>query len=102
MDASLYPGMNVVCITNKPVDGMLNVYCHLLEEGRIYTIRDIVEYQRPYSHSGVLLEQICHPMEQAPLCISWHPDRFRPCKPVSIDIFREICENLSVREEELT
>lgn len=98
MDPTWHSGMNVVCICNTPRDGMLNVYCHLLEEGRIYTIRSIIEYQRPHVHVGISLEQLCHPFEQ--LGISWHPDRFKPCKAVNIDILREICEKVSSKNLE--
>ena len=94
MDKSWHPGMNVVCINNCPVDGWLNVFCHLLEDGRVYTVRNIINYERPFIHVGISLEEICHPLEQPPLFISWHPDRFRPCKLTSIESLREACTRL--------
>lgn len=83
----LEPGMLVVCINAKPLPDCANSHLHLIVEGRIYTIRDVVGFGPDV---GVRLEGIKLPIIFGNFESTFDHRRFRPCRKTSIELFEKM------------
>jgi len=93
---AFYPGQQVVCINTRFLPDARNDHLYMLQDGRIYTIRDVVDSPHYSTPSyGLRLEGVRMPacaitgMEQV-----WHPYRFRPCAKTDISIFADMLEKI--------
>lgn len=91
-----FEGQQVVCVTALRLPEARNEYLERLQEGSIYTVRDIVKnasFQLP--GYGILLEEVSLPQcEIVGAEVAWHPLRFRPCAKTDISVFTQMLEDI--------
>lgn len=98
---AFYPGQQVVCISAGCIPEATNNYPHMLQEGNVYTIRDIIENPKfGFLGYGVYLDSVWLPKCDATgLEEAWHPCRFRPCTKTDIGVFKEILQKIPLRKQ---
>jgi hypothetical protein len=98
---AFYPGQQVVCVNARIIPGANNWYIHMLEEKKVYTIREVVEHAKytPIGY-GVRLESIWLPKcDVTQSEETWHPERFRPCVKTNISVFTEMLTKIPERAD---
>lgn len=86
MSLDFFPGQAVVCVNSRSIGD--SGFCRELEEGKQYTVRDVVEWHgRPYMGCvlAIHLTEIMR-KKDLPLAVI----RFRPVEYKAMDTFREI------------
>jgi len=98
---AFYPGQPVVCVNARVIAGATNWYIHMLEEGNVYTVREIVEhveYKEP--GYGLRLDSVWLPKcDKTGFEETWHPLRFRPCAKTDISVFTNLLEKIPATVE---
>lgn len=88
-------GMLVVCVDDSPFRNAPTI-AHTLRRGSIYEIKEIHE-----GHSealGLVIHGQIYP-ETSTMCECLNAARFRPIRPQSIEIFREIANGVRQPEK---
>ena len=90
----MHPGLNVVCVNNKPLPDCSNCHINLLIVGAVYTVRDVLDHGE-YHRLGIRLEEIRLPINVIQ-GREWSYDvsRFKPCKLTSLSVFDEMLNHL--------
>jgi hypothetical protein len=86
---AFYAGQQVVCVNAGIIQGANNWYIHMLEEKKVYTIREIVDHvlYHPVGY-GLRLDVVWLPKcDVTGVEETWHPLRFRPCAKTDIGVF---------------
>jgi hypothetical protein len=92
-------GQRVVCVDTKPgKDTGAPVLLAYLREGSIYTVRSLEAFPGQEDFPTLRLEEVICPTiktSHGPWEIGFAPTRFRPVRPTSIEVFREMLVSAS-------
>jgi hypothetical protein len=93
---AFYPGQQVVCVSARIIPGATNKYLHMLEEGNIYIVREIVEHPKfLFLGYGLYVDKVWLPKSDATGNEeAWCPLRFRPCVKTDISVFTSLLEKV--------
>ena len=93
---TFYAGQQVVCVNAGHVCEARNDYLHMLQEGHVYTVRDVVENAKFATPGyGLRLDSVWMPKCDATgIEEAWHPSRFRPCAKTDISVLTGLLEKV--------